>query len=180
MDAFSFLRRRTFLKLGLAGVAGLGALGGGLAVMRGRAPAVAGLGVLDAHAFSTMVAIAEAQLPLERAGAPGAEPLARLFDGFLRGEPAENVADLATALTLVELGPLIFEGRFVTFPRLALEDRRAHWRGWMESDLAVRRQVSLAFRKFLHVVFFDDPRVWPQIGYPGPSLWGLPADGATP
>jgi len=179
MDAFSFLRRRTFLKLGIAGLAGLGAAGGALWSMRGQAPAVAGLKVLDRHRFATMKAIAEAQLPLESA-AVTSDHLARMFDGFLQGEHDENVADLATALLLVEFGPLIFEGRFVTFSHLALEDRRRHWRGWMESELALRRQVALAFRKFLHVVFFDDPKVWPAIGYPGPSLWGMPAEEPTP
>jgi hypothetical protein len=81
---------------------------------------------------------------------------------------------------LVEYGPVIFERRLSTFSNLAPDERRRHWRGWMESDLAVRRQVSLAFRKFLHTVYFDDPAVWPQIGYPGPSLWGVPKEGATP
>ena len=179
MDAFSFLRRRTFLKLGLVGLAGLGAAAGGLVSMRGSAPPVAGLSVLDAHRFATMLAIAEAQLPLEGV-AGAADRLARMFDGFLQGEPAENVADLRTALLLVDYGPLLFEGRFVAFSKLALDERRRHWRNWMESELALRRQVSLAFRKFLHVVFFDDPTVWPKIGYPGPSLWGMPDVGATP
>lgn len=181
MDAFSFLRRRTFLKLGLAGIAGLGAAGGGLVAMRGSAPAVSGLGVLDAHRFRTLLAIAQAQLPLEAAGgATDAERLARLFDGFLQGEHEENVADLKTALLLVEYGPVLFERRLSTFSNLSAEERRRHWRSWMESDLAVRRQVSLAFRKFLHVVFFDEPAMWPKIGYPGPSLWGMPKEGASP
>ncbi|OGQ24032.1 MAG: hypothetical protein A2138_11340 [Deltaproteobacteria bacterium RBG_16_71_12] len=181
MDAFAFLRRRTFLKLGIAGVAGLGAAGGGLLALRGSASAVSGLGVLDAHRFRTLLAVAEAQLPVDGASAAAVcDRLARLFDGFLQGEPEENVADLKTALLLVEYGPVIFERRLTTFSHLAADERRRHWRGWMESDLAVRRQVSLAFRKFFHAVFFDDPAVWPQIGYPGPSLWGTPEEAATP
>lgn len=181
MDAFSFLRRRTLLKLGLGGLGALALGGGGLGALRGSAPAVSGLAVLDAHRFRTLLAIVEAQLPLEAAsGAAVGERLARLFDGFLKGEHEENVADLKTALLLVEYGPVIFERRLSTFSNLPADERRRHWRSWMESDLALRRQVSLAFRKFLHVVFFDDPAVWPQIGYPGPSLWGMPKVGATP
>ncbi|MBI1945038.1 MAG: hypothetical protein HYS27_05045 [Deltaproteobacteria bacterium] len=181
MDAFAFLRRRTFLKLGVAGLAGLGVAGGGLVALRGSALAVGGLGVLDAHRFRTLLAIAEAQLPVEGAGAGAVcDRLARLFDGFLQGEHEENVGDLKTALLLVEYGPVIFERRLTTFSNLVPDQRRRHWRGWMESELAVRRQVSLAFRKFFHAVFFDDPAVWPQIGYPGPSLWGMPKEGATP
>jgi hypothetical protein len=41
----------------------------------------------------------------------------------------------------------------------------------------LRRQVSIAMRKFFNLVFFDRPEVWPYIGYPGPSLQ---RDGATP
>lgn len=183
MDAFSFLRRRTFLKLSVAGLAGLGAAGGGLYVLRGSAPAVAGLGLLDAHRFKTLLAIAQTQLPVAGPFAIGAdERIARMFDGFLQGEPQKNVDDLKTALLLVEYGPVIFERRLTTFSNLDDDERLRHWRAWGESGLAVRRQVALAFRKFLHVVFFDDPAVWPHIGYPGPSLWGMPgaAPGATP
>lgn len=181
MDAFSFLRRRTFLKLGVAGLAGLGAAGGGMAALRGSAPAVSGLGVLDAHRFRTLLAIAQAQLPTEGPFPIGAgERIARMFDGFLQGEPQKNVDDLRTALLLVEYGPVLFERRFTTFSNLPVEERSRHWRAWGESDLLLRRQVAVAFRKFLHVVFFDDPAVWPHIGYPGPSLWGTPTEGATP
>jgi hypothetical protein len=175
VDAFSFLRRRTFLKLGILGIAGVGAAGGGLAALRGDAPAVAGLGVLDAHRYRTLLAIAAAQIPAGGVFAPGAgEPVARLFDGFLQGEPAENVADLRTALLLVEYGPVIFERRLTTFSNLPVDEQLRHWRSWAESELLVRRQVALAFRKFIHLVVFDDPTVWPHIGYPGPSLWGAP------
>lgn len=174
MDAFSFLRRRTFLKLGLAGLGALAAGGGGLWALRGSAPAVAGLGVLDAHRFRTLMAVAQAQLPVAGPFPLGAdERIARLFDGYLQGEPPENVSDLKTALLLVEYGPVLFERRATTFSNLPADERERHWRAWSESDLALQRQVSFAFRKFLHVVFFDDPAVWPHLHYPGPSLWGL-------
>lgn len=174
MDGFAFLRRRTFLKLGLAGLSTIAAGGGGLWALRGSAPAVSGLGVLDAHRFRTLLALAQTQLPVAGPFPVGAgESIARLFDGFLQGEPPENVSDLKTALTLVEFGPVIFERRATTFSNLEPAERERHWRGWGESELLVRRQVALGFRKFLHTVFFDDPAVWPHLGYPGPSLWGL-------
>lgn len=173
VDAFAFLRRRTFLKLGLGAAAVVGGAGGGLVALRGAAPDVPGLKVLDAHRYRTLLAIARAQLPADGAFPGGAdEGVCRLFDAFLAGEPEENVSDLRTALLLVEYGPLIFERRATTFSNLPLEDQRAHWRAWGESDLALRRQVATAFRKFIMLVSFDDPAVWPHIGYPGPSLWG--------
>ena len=34
----------------------------------------------------------------------------------------------------------------------------------------LQRQAATAFRKFLSLVFFDTPEVWPHIGYPGPTV----------
>ncbi len=57
---FSFLSRRKFLKAGLvAGGALLGVGGGGLLILRGRAPEVDGLQVLDAHEYQTVKSLVE-------------------------------------------------------------------------------------------------------------------------
>jgi hypothetical protein len=95
--------------------------------------------------------------------------LARAFDEFLAGEPAANVRDLERALTLIELGPLIFDRRLTTFSNLAPDEQLEHWQAWITSDTLLRRQAALAFRKFFNLVFFDQPGVWPHIGYGGPS-----------
>ena len=58
------------------------------------------------------------------------------------------------------------------------EERSAHWQSWGTSDDLLRRQVSIAMRKFFNLVFFDHEEVWPFIGYGGPSLQRAP--GAEP
>lgn len=124
-----------------------------------------------------MANIARAQLPSGVGPfAVGADDfdIARTFDGFLADEGPDNINDLRTALTLVEYGPVLFERRARTFSNLDAAAREAHWRGWVESDLALRRQIATAFRKFTLLVGFDRPEVWPAIGYAGPSLWGMP------
>ena len=61
---FSFLSRRRFLKASLvAGGAILGVGGGGLLVLRGSAPKVEGLRVLDAHEYKTLQSLVEVMLP---------------------------------------------------------------------------------------------------------------------
>lgn len=166
------MQRRRWLRgalttIGLVGVGGAGAL----AALRGRAPAVAGLRSLDAQGYRTIHALAEAVLPAGGAfpfGAAEAD-LARAFDAFLADEPRERRAELATALSLLEYGPLLFEGRAVTFSNLPAEARLRHFEGWATSEDLLRRKVSVGLRRFLLVVFYDRPEVWPSLGYSLPG-----------
>lgn len=164
----SVLSRRRALKLGL-GVFGAVATGGtaGLFAIRGRAPSTAGLSYLDDHHYRTLTALAVALFPDGGAFAAGASTadLARVFDRFLEGEPHDRRSDLKRALTLLEYGPLLYERRLTTFSNLAPEERLRHFERWTTSDSLVRRQVALAFRKFLCIVFYDRPELWPDIGY---------------
>ena len=170
---FGFLSRRRFLKAGLiAGGALLGVGGGGLLLLRGRAPAVEGLQNLDAHEYRTLESLVEVmfprteEIPIDVASMD----LPRAFDRFLSGEPTHNVEELHKALVLIEFGPLVFDGKLSTFSHLDPAARLQHWNGWATSESLLRRQVSVAMRKFFNLVFFDHEQVWPYMGYPGPSL----------
>ena len=170
---FSFLSRRRFLKLGLAtGGLVLGVGGGGLLALRGRAPDVEGLRVLDDHAYRTLQSLVEILFPIteEIPLDPLAMDLPRAFDAYLADEPQQNIDDLQKALVFIEFGPLVFDKKLSTFSNLEPEARSQHWKEWGGSDDVVRRQVSVAMRKFFHLAFFDRPEVWPYIGYPGPSF----------
>ena len=74
----------------------------------------------------------------------------------------------------MELGPVLFGAHLATFSHLSAADRLGFWESWGTSSLLLRRQASVAFRKFFGLVFYDTPAVWPHIGYPGPSLYGMP------
>jgi hypothetical protein len=170
---FSFLSRRRFLKVSLvAGGAILGVGGGGLLALRGRAPTVDGLRVLDAHEYRTLQSLVEVMLPKTDAIPidPASMDLPRAFDDFLADEPEHNVKELRKALVLIEFGPLAFDKRLTTFSRLDVAERATHWQEWALSDSLLRRQVSVAMRKFFNLVYFDHEEVWPHIGYPGPSM----------
>ncbi|MEM9728078.1 MAG: hypothetical protein AAF997_05790 [Myxococcota bacterium] len=170
---FGFLSRRRFLRATLVGgglVLGVG--GAGLVALRGRAPWVDGLRVLDAHEYRTVQSLVEVMFPSTEAIPVDVTSmqLPRAFDEFLAGEPEHNVKDLKSALFLIEFGPLAFDRRLTTFSRLGLEERLGHWNSWATSSVLLRRQVSIAMRKFFNLVYFDNEAVWPYIGYPGPSM----------
>jgi hypothetical protein len=174
---FSFLSRRRFLRVSLvAGGAILGVGGGSLLALRGRPPKVDGLRVLDAHEYRTLRSLVEVVLPKTDAIPidPASMDLPRKFDVFLSDEPGQSVKDLRKALVLVEFGPLAFDKKLSTFSRLGVAERTAHWNEWALSDNLLRRQVSIAMRKFFNLVYFDQEQVWPYIGYPGPSMKRTP------
>jgi hypothetical protein len=171
-EGFSILSRRRLLRLGLA-AGGVLLLGGGglLALLGWPPPRVGGLRALGERQHRTLAQLARALFPRGGALPPGADDvdLARAFDAFLADEPAWNREDLGRALVLLELGPVLFEGRLRTFSRLSPEERLLHFERWSEAGL-LRRQVATAFRRFLALVFYDTPAVWPHIGYDGPLV----------
>ena len=164
--------RRRFLRWTLSGAGVVVAGAGGLWAVRDRAPSVEGLRCLTAQEHQTFEAVASAIIPRGGPFPLGASDvgLGKAFDEYLADEPPAIARDLKRALTLVEYGPLVFEGRPTTFSRLDDEARVAHWNGWTASGLLVRRQVSAALRSFVCLVFYDRPEAWPHIGYTGPSL----------
>ena len=88
--------------------------------LRGSAPSVDGLLVLDAHEYRTLQSLVEVMLPKTDAIPVDAAPmdLPRAFDGFLANEPRQSVKDLQKALLLIEFGPLLFDKRLSSFSRL--------------------------------------------------------------
>lgn len=169
------LRRPTRRQLLGAFAAVGGALFGaglGLRLLRGFAPAVPRLRLLDADEHRTVARLAEALFPPGGAFPLGAAELdlARHLDAFLADEPPWNQADLRHAITLLEYGPVLLERRLRTFSHLSPEERLAHFQRWRESDQLLLRQAALALHKFLSLVFYDQPAVWPSIRYDGPAV----------
>jgi len=171
-NPFACLARRRFLRYSLAGFALLvGGGTGGLLGLRGCAQDQLGLRALSAQDFRTLSALAEAILPAGNGFPKGARELLlpEAFDHFLADEPEFVASDLRMALTLVEFGPVWFSGRAATFSHLPVQKRLALFLAWSQSERLLLRQVTLAFRKFFCLVFYDHEEVWPHIGYDGPS-----------
>lgn len=150
----------------------MGVAGGGMLALRGVAPEVVGLKVLSNQAYRTFSAVAAVHLPAGGAFAAGALDfdLARLFDGFLADQPAEEQREALVALHLVEFGPLLFERRWATFSQLSPDEQLNHWQEWARASAQIRREIYSGFAKFLGMAFYDRADIWPHIGYPGPSF----------
>lgn len=171
---FSILSRRTLLKVGLWGAAAGGAGFFSLAALRGSAPKVRDLKVLDAHGYLTFRQLSTCAFPELAPGGALADKLdlARAFDEYLSGEPRIAQKEAGQALLLLDFGPLLFERRLKTFSHLEAPERLAHFRAWGQSSSELRRQVASGFRRFQSMLFYDTPEVWASIGYGGPMISG--------
>lgn len=170
------MNRRRFLKLGLTGATL--AVGAGLGLRwltGGSAPEIAGLQVLSARQYRTFQAVATTHLPQGGPFPQGAQDFdfARLFDGFLHVQPAADQREACLALDLVEAGPVLFDRGTTTFSHLDDAARLRHWQTWGSSENAMRREVFGSLSRFLGMAFYDQPAVWPAIGYQGPSYGRL-------
>lgn len=60
--------------------------------------------------------------------------------------------------------------RFKPFTAMNAAEQDDYLRAWMDSGLGMQRQGFLALNKISGMLFYMDPRSWPQIGYPGPWI----------
>lgn len=167
------MKRRTLLKLSVAGGATLALIGGGAAVF--YAPAwreghltETGRRVLGAVAR----AVLEGSLPAE----PGphqaaiASHLDRM-DATLRAmSPAtqREVGDLLALLAL-PLGRLALAGLATDWSNADVAQIQSALQAMRSSRLALRQQAYHALRDLTHAAYFADSATWAQLGYPGPT-----------
>ncbi len=167
-NPFAFLGRRRFLKWGLgAGGVILGGSGAAWLSLFGIAPSAGSTRVLSDREHRTLRNLSTTILGSERFRMR--DSIADAFDGFLADEPDNVVSDLKSALTWIELGPVLYDSRWAIFSDLSQTEREASFQAWMESDDLTRRMVATAFRKFINLVAHDDPALWGDINYPGPA-----------
>ncbi|MFO1291608.1 MAG: hypothetical protein U1F07_00870 [Rubrivivax sp.] len=169
------MRRRGWLKLGIAGGALLALAGGGLALVRpgwaegrltpaGRALfAAAARAVLDGVLPDRALAAAEH----ERAIAAHLERL----EGTIAALPASTQAEIAqlAALLLHPLGRRLIAGLASDWPQAGLPELRKALQGLRDSSFVLEQQAFHALRDLTNGAYFADPATWPAIGYPGPQ-----------
>lgn len=89
---------------------------------------------------------------------------------FLRELPKLDRRSLAVLLRFIEYGAPLLIGRLRRFTRLNPEQRAAIVRGWMESDLAPRRQAAASLKVLAMLGYYGRDAAWGDVGYDGPWL----------
>jgi hypothetical protein len=117
--------------------------------------------------YATLVAAFDIFLDSPRAG----RVAARELDAFLATDGADQVAELALALGVLEFAPGGV-GDTRRFSRLPRDEARDLLEAWASSSLGVRRQIHSALRKAARFIWFDRPEAWGDLGYDGPWVKG--------
>jgi len=147
-----------------------GALGAAAFVawqVQGRLPAPAGTSAFRPAAFRpwqfrTLERACQVFLDDREAGTTTAQVL----DGYFAGSGAEQAADLALALGVLEFLPAgALSPR--RFSRLSFEDASTVLARWERSSLGVRRQIAKALRDAARFTWFAREETWADMGYDG-------------
>jgi hypothetical protein len=164
------MRRRTLLKVGLAGGSLLALAGGTLALLQpGRID-----GRLSDNARTMLSAVSRAVLdsllPADASASQSAIGglLKRLEDTVAALPPALQ-AEVDEMLTIVASTPgrIALMGLTTAWGQASNADVVRALQGLRESRLALRQQVFHALRDLCNVAYFADSSTWPLVGYPG-------------
>jgi len=122
---------------------------------------------LSAGSRRVMESLADAIIPSGEPGRPGALDLGLVDNlmewlGSLPGGGAPR--GFVFICWMWEFSP-IWSGRFARFSSLSLEDRICILESWEHSRLTPRRLALFGLKALLMVAFYNNPEVWPSIGY---------------
>jgi hypothetical protein len=166
--------RRTFIKTGLLGTAGLVVLGGLLSARQTvlRQTPKQGLKVLTAAEYAVMSAIAARMIPPAGEGAPGALALdlPATLDAFVASGPAWLQKDFKALLWVVEnalVGALMLE-RVTPFTQLSPDAQDRALEAMRASHVPLRKAMFYALKGLCASMYYADDRTWARMGYSGP------------
>lgn len=165
-----FSRRELFRRsLALSGIA---VAGGTVAACFGAAERPGRL--LGAGEFKVLEAMAAAMLPHTAGFALGAADLdvAAKVEALVAADHEDVIQEFKGALFVVEWLPLFSRGS--RFSALPPEERLGVLEALQASRVGVLRQVAQGLGRAVNFVFYNEPAVWPHIGYDGPLVGGPP------
>jgi hypothetical protein len=124
---------------------------------------------LSARQRLTVEALGDTLFPSLGDGDPsGSEILPDRVDAFVDQLAPDQRKGLSLALTLFDLGALATRAR--RFYNLKPAAREAYVRACMTSRLAPRKLIYRGLRDTLALLYYQDDRTWPAIGYAGPKV----------
>lgn len=91
-------------------------------------------------------------------------------DALCRQLPSEVSGQIPLLIRLFEYGPLVFDLSFSRFSRMSDADKDASLEAWMRSRIGLRRLAFTGLRNLCFFGYYNQPEVWPLIGYRGPLL----------
>lgn len=165
-----FSRRELFRRsLALSGVA---VAGGAVTACFGAEERPGRL--LGAGEFKVLAAVAAAMLPPTEGFQLGAADLgvAEKVEALVAADHEDVAKEFQGALFVVEYLTLVRHGS--RFSALAPEKRLAALEELQASRVGVLRQVAQGLGRAVNFVFYNEPAVWPLIGYDGPLVGGKP------
>ena len=122
--------------------------------------------------FATMSAVADTFIaaPSDQKDIPSPADvqLVERLDAALAEEDPRETKDLKTLLFLLERGAPILGLRLGFFSAMSDDARAAYLAGWESSLLSFKRSAFAALHYLVFLHYYDDPRTWAGIGYPGP------------
>ncbi|AKU93258.1 gluconate 2-dehydrogenase subunit 3 family protein [Vulgatibacter incomptus] len=178
------ITRRAVLKYGLGGALALSAGGVGLSFQRtaSRTPSRP-LRALDPRSFAILAAVAERISPAGD-GFPAASELevAEAIDGLLATSHPAVLDEVKQLLALVEngLAGMLLDGRPQPFTSLSPDDQDRALLAWRRSSLGLRRTAYKALHGLCAAAYYASPRIYPQVGYPGPPSFAIAVPTAIP
>ena len=167
--------RRRFIKS--AGATLLGALSAGFFLRPREAFASDAIASARISSSSRKVVetLAETIVPSEGPDRPGAldgDAVDRLLD-WLGGIPGARDVFLDFCW-FWEFSP-VWSGRWARFSRLGLPERTKLLEQWQSSRMPLKRGALLLLKAVFLAAFYNDPKVWPHIGYQPGCLSPKPA-----
>lgn len=130
------------------------------------------LRVLSPKEYLVLAALCRRLLAPDGPDAASADEVdaALVIDDYLAGLPKALVRDVTALLHLIEHTPLLFTLRGARFTRLGVAAQDALLASWAESRIDLWRQGFQALKGLAMIGYYDDPRAWPLLGYPGPLV----------
>lgn len=103
----------------------------------------------------------------------GSVGLAGRMDAYLSTERPEVLSGFASALWLLNLGPLFVIGKPRRFTKLDLADRESYLEA-LPTSFGLAREIYNALRRSFMFLFYNIDETWKPLGYDGP--WTVAQD----
>lgn len=168
------MRRRTFLKAGVAGTVLLAGAARIPAAAARAADSMAARGLSSADRV-VVAAIAPVMLAgaLPAAGEAKAKAVAGVVDGVsqaVAGMPPATRRELGELFMLLDLAPTrhLVAGVSRPWPEASAGEIAAFLQGWRMSRLALLQSGYHALHDLIVAAWYAQPESWPPLAYPGP------------